>query len=124
MSFNQEMANFITISKTQTGKALETCITQILENPKIFVFGEFLQLTNYKALGPSNKFLATLNLFAFDDYQTYIKNKANYIPLTEKMAKKLKMISIADMADIARQNLQKSEIIGQKSALNYDDLMK
>ena len=44
--------------------------------------------------------------------------------MTEKMAKKLKMISIADMADIARQNLQKSEIIGQKSALNYDDLMK
>jgi hypothetical protein len=47
MSFNEEMKKEIAKSQSVTGKALEQAIERILENPKIFVFGEFLALPNF-----------------------------------------------------------------------------
>jgi len=65
--------------------------------------------------------MATMNLFAYDDYPTYIKQKANYIALTPPMIQKLKMITIASEADVSREkNLAKNT----SSALQYDALMK
>lgn len=121
MSFNEEMRKELAKSKTATGKALEEAMVRILENPKIFVFGEFLCLSNFQAAAPRH--LATMKLFAFDDYITYVGQRANYIALTPAMVRKLKMITITQLADTHRENLQKSKA-GQKSALAYSDIMK
>ncbi len=45
---NSKIEEFLTLSKGQKSKALETIIEQILSNPLIFVFGEFLAQTNFQ----------------------------------------------------------------------------
>jgi hypothetical protein len=55
-----KIEEFLTLSKGQKSKALETLIEKILSNPLIYVFGEFLALSNFQELGPTNKHLATL----------------------------------------------------------------
>ena len=77
-----------------------------------------------QALGPNNAHLRTLNLFAFESYLEFKKNKANYIPLTDVALKKLKLISIADMANKKRESLQRKSLTPVKSTLGYQDLMK
>ena len=49
-------------------------------------------------MGKDSRHLKTLSLFAFDTYQIYKKNTKAYIDLKPQMAKKLKMITIAEMA--------------------------
>jgi hypothetical protein len=67
----------------------------VLSNPLIYVFGEFLSQTNFQELGPANKHLATLELFAYDTYSTFKEKRANFIELSPAQLKKLKMITIA-----------------------------
>ena len=49
-------------------------------------------------MGKESKHLKTLNLFAFETYQVYKKSPKDYIDLKPQMQKKLKMITIAEMA--------------------------
>lgn len=42
-----KIEEFLTLAKGQRAKALETLIEQILANPHIFVFGEFLAQPNF-----------------------------------------------------------------------------
>ena len=62
-------------------------------------------------MGADNKYLRTLELFSYDNYITYKNDKGTYIELKAGQVKKLKMISIADMA-------MKSKV------LSYSDLMR
>lgn len=55
--------------------------------------------------------MATLELFAYENYGKYRANKAAYIDLRPPQLKKLKMISVADAA-------QKSKV------LHYAELMR
>ena len=43
-----KIEEFLTLAKGQKAKALETIVDQILSNPLIFVFGEFLTQTNFQ----------------------------------------------------------------------------
>lgn len=49
-------------------------------------------------MGADNTYLKTLELFAYDNYQAYIKNKQAYLELKPNQVKKLKMITVADLA--------------------------
>lgn len=64
-------------------------------------------------MGPDNKHLQTLELFAYDTYQKYKAQHGSgkFIDLKPQQVKKLKMISIADMS-------HKSKVLG------YQDLMR
>lgn len=93
-----KIEEFLTLSKGQKAKALETLIEKILSNPLIYVFGEFLSLPNFQELGPANKHLATLQLFAYDNYSKYKTNPGAYIELSPAQMKKLKMVTIAEGA--------------------------
>jgi len=104
------MRKEIAKSQTATGKALEEAIVRILENPKIFVFGEFLCLPNFKQAAVRH--LNTMKIFAFDDYTTYVGARASYISLTPDMIRKLQMITIAQMADTQRKSLQQTKQVG------------
>lgn len=43
-----KIEEFLTLSKTLKAKALETVVDQILSNPLIYVFGEFLSQPNFQ----------------------------------------------------------------------------
>jgi len=43
-----KIEEFLTLAKGQKAKAVETIIEQILSNPLIFVFGEFLAQSNFQ----------------------------------------------------------------------------
>ena len=49
-------------------------------------------------MGAENKHYGTLQMFAYDSYMTYKENKDKYIELKPNQIKKLKMISIVDLA--------------------------
>lgn len=62
-------------------------------------------------MGADNKHLKTLKLFAYDNYQTYRANRDEYLSdLKPQQLKKLKMISIVDLAQ-------------RNKVLHYRDLM-
>lgn len=63
-------------------------------------------------MGPTNKHLATLNLFAYDSYSVYKQSPSKYIDLNHSMTRKLRMISIAETAS------------KESKTLYYKDLMK
>ena len=49
-------------------------------------------------MGKESKHLKTLHMFAFDTYQKYKASPKDFIELKPQMLKKLKMITIAEMA--------------------------
>ena len=81
---NGAIESYLILINGKSQKGVEMVINNVLENPYIYVFGEFLSLPNVQALGPNNKFFKTLNLFAFENYMTYTKSVSSYLPLTEK----------------------------------------
>ena len=62
-------------------------------------------------MGAENKHLRTLQLFAYENYVTFKGDKDSYIELKQQQIKKLKMITIADLA-------HRNKILG------YQDLMR
>ena len=64
-----------------------------------------------KKLGEDNKFLATLKLFAYDNYSDYKAHSSNYIKLNERQLKKLKILSVITMA-------------GESKTLSYEKVCK
>jgi hypothetical protein len=104
------MQEYLALSTNAKGQVLENNIERMLNDGKTFVFGEFLSLPQVQSLGATNKHLCTLNLFAFESYIDYKKNKAGYLDLKEGMVKKLKLISIADMSARRREALQRKSL--------------
>lgn len=88
------------MAKTQPSeKTIPTILEQAFSGNNVLVFGEFLAIPNVKKVAQSSpKHYATLELFAYGNWETYEKNKGNYITLTEKMQKKLRVLSLMDMA--------------------------
>jgi len=87
-------------------------IIDILENPSLNNFSEFLNMEEIDSLksGEYDKFYNTLNLFAFGTYRQFLENKEKIIPLTPQMDKKLKHLTILTLAT-------------QRKTLPYDELM-
>uniref|UniRef100_A0A8C8YF56 COP9 signalosome subunit 7B n=1 Tax=Prolemur simus TaxID=1328070 RepID=A0A8C8YF56_PROSS len=68
------LEQFILLAKGTSGSALTALISQVLEAPGVYVFGELLELTNVQELaeGANAAYLQLLNLFAYGTYPDYI----------------------------------------------------
>lgn len=52
-----KIEEFLTLAKGQKSKAVETLIDQILSNPLLYVFGEFLAQPNFQEVSQSHIYL-------------------------------------------------------------------
>ena len=93
-----ESEQLLVLAKSHKAKALEMIIEKVLADPSIYKFSEFLDIENVQKLGGSNKYLKSLKLFAYENYEDYKNNSKEYIALNEKQLKKLKMLSVITMA--------------------------
>ena len=50
---SQHIEKFLIIAKNQKGKAIETIIEQVLSDPHIYVFGEFISLPTVQDVSPT-----------------------------------------------------------------------
>uniref|UniRef100_A0A2K5CAU9 COP9 signalosome subunit 7B n=1 Tax=Aotus nancymaae TaxID=37293 RepID=A0A2K5CAU9_AOTNA len=68
------LEQFILLAKGTSGSALTALISQVLEAPGVYVFGELLELANVQELaeGANAAYLHLLNLFAYGTYPDYI----------------------------------------------------
>ena len=91
---------FLILAKNQKGRALEALVQQVLNNKKIFVFGELLALQTVRDLSGTeyDKTFQCLQLFAYGTYLEYMKTPTKYIELTEPMRTKLRQLSIVSLA--------------------------
>lgn len=91
---------FIELVKDFSGKQIEKVIEQILQSD-LYITSEFLAYPNIQKLNSpnnSNKYYNTLYLFSMLDYQEYKKDPSKYLSLDNKLMKKLKSISLLEMA--------------------------
>ena len=94
------MEKYTLLAKNQKGRGLEALITQVLNKPHVYVFGELLSLQSVRDLqgGEFDKAFQTLQLFAYGTYQDFVAEPANYIDLSEAMRTKLRQLSIVTLA--------------------------
>jgi len=97
----REQEQFILSSKGLKTKALIPLIRQIISHPSVFVFGEFMNQENVRALKDSDdeecrSFYELLEVFAFGTYDDY---KGKMLPeLSENQMLKLKKLTIVQLA--------------------------
>ncbi|CAM9351081.1 unnamed protein product, partial [Heterosigma akashiwo] len=98
------LEQFCLLAKTQKGRACVALIHQVLNNPKIFVFGELLAMENLQTLrGTEHEpALKLLELFAYGTYSEYKKLASSLPELSTQQAKKLKQLSIISLAQSSK----------------------
>ncbi|EHH21759.1 COP9 signalosome complex subunit 7b isoform X4 [Macaca nemestrina] len=94
------LEQFILLAKGTSGSALTALISQVLEAPGVYVFGELLELANVQELaeGANAAYLQLLNLFAYGTYPDYIANKKSLPELSTAQQNKLKHLTIVSLA--------------------------
>nr|KAF6494335.1 COP9 signalosome subunit 7B [Rousettus aegyptiacus] len=94
------LEQFILLAKGTSGSALTALISQVLEAPGVYVFGELLELANVQELaeGANAPYLQLLNLFAYGTYPDYIANKESLPELSTAQQNKLKHLTIVSLA--------------------------
>ncbi|XP_048200489.1 COP9 signalosome complex subunit 7b isoform X2 [Perognathus longimembris pacificus] len=94
------LEQFILLAKGTSGSALTALISQVLEAPGVYVFGELLELANVQELaeGANAAYLQLLNLFAYGTYPDYIANKESLPELSPAQQNKLKHLTIVSLA--------------------------
>eukprot|EP01084_Bolivina_argentea_P216167 367275_1 len=97
---SREVERFLLLLKSQKGKAAAALVEQILGTSSVFSFGEFLNHPNVRALKGTaeEKWLHSMELFAYGTYASYNKNKKRYPNFNQKQMTKLKQLSIVTMA--------------------------
>ena len=88
---------FNVLLKQFNGKEIEQIIERILESD-IYITSEFLNYPNVQALGKNNKYYETLYLFSILTYIDYKNSPSKYLTLDDNLLKKLKCISILEIA--------------------------
>ena len=88
---------FNVLLKQFNGKEIEQIIERILESD-IYITSEFLNYPNVQALGKNNKYYETLYLFSVLTYIDYKNSPSKYLTLDDNLLKKLKCISILQIA--------------------------
>jgi hypothetical protein len=87
------------IRKTDSKNAVDI-IKEAIGDPQILVFSELYYSKNVQALkkaGSNPKAIATLELFAFNCYEDYTKNKEKYFELKPEEEKKLKILTFLSL---------------------------
>uniref|UniRef100_A0A452UKX5 COP9 signalosome subunit 7B n=1 Tax=Ursus maritimus TaxID=29073 RepID=A0A452UKX5_URSMA len=94
------LEQFILLAKGTSGSALTALISQVLEAPGVYVFGELLELANVQELaeGANAAYLQLLNLFAYGTYPDYLANKESLPELSTAQQNKLKHLTIVSLA--------------------------
>lgn len=94
------LEQFVLLAKSVKGAACTELIKQVLEAPGVYVFGELLDMQNILDLGKTTdqKYLETLELFAFGTYKDYLNNKSKFIDLSPAQMKKLQHLTIVTLA--------------------------
>jgi len=94
------LEQFVILGSKQRGRALEALVQQVLNNKKIFVFGELLALPSVQELAGTeyDKTFHCLELFAYGTYQDYVRAPTMYIELTDAMRTKLRQLTIVSLA--------------------------
>uniref|UniRef100_A0A5F9C103 COP9 signalosome subunit 7B n=1 Tax=Oryctolagus cuniculus TaxID=9986 RepID=A0A5F9C103_RABIT len=94
------LEQFILLAKGTSGSALTALISQVLEAPGVYVFGELLELANVQELaeGANAAYLQLLKLFAYGTYPDYIANKESLPELSTAQQNKLKHLTIVSLA--------------------------
>eukprot|EP01091_Cochliopodium_minus_P000826 TRINITY_DN10732_c0_g1_i1.p1 TRINITY_DN10732_c0_g1~~TRINITY_DN10732_c0_g1_i1.p1 ORF type:complete len:259 (+),score=82.45 TRINITY_DN10732_c0_g1_i1:52-828(+) len=104
-----KMIDYYNLSKDiKNGTAILVLIKKILNDPDIFVFGEFLELELVKNFQNSSnqdeiKTYQLLELFAYGNWKDYINNKEKYGELTNVQQKKLKQLTIVSLGSKNKQ---------------------
>ncbi|XP_064598951.1 COP9 signalosome complex subunit 7b-like [Liolophura sinensis] len=94
------LEQFVLLAKSAKGAAASTLISQALDAPGVYVFGELLDMPNIQELesGPHASYFKLLNIFAYGTYHDYKENKANLPELTPAQVTKLRHLTIVTLA--------------------------
>lgn len=100
LSEGTSLAPYCALAKNAKGKQCTAVISQALQAPNVFVFGELLDSPNVKQLeGTENSsHLELLKIFAYGTYSAYKENAATLPALTPQMATKLRQLTIVSLA--------------------------
>jgi len=102
---NAALEEMCLLAKSAKGAAATQLITQALEHPSIFVFGELIDCANVQALEGTSAapHLELLRLFAYGTWMDYKARAASLPALSELMAAKLKKLSLVSLAAQSRE---------------------
>jgi len=100
MISTEAVEQFMVLSKSAQGKSCEPFINQLIANPQIFLFRQFLNLPSITDLknGSLANYYELLRLFTYGNYKEYKTNSNKYPALAPNQLKKLKQLTLMDMA--------------------------
>lgn len=118
------LEQFILLAKRAKGAALTALITQVLEAPGVYVFGELLELPCIQELsnGPYAGYFQLLNLFAYGTYPDYTVNKESLPELSGVQKNKLKHLTIVSLAARMKQCIPYSVLLKDLEMKNLREL--
>mmetsp|Transcript_35705 Transcript_35705/g.47101 ORF Transcript_35705/g.47101 Transcript_35705/m.47101 type:complete len:266 (+) Transcript_35705:120-917(+) len=97
---SSHLEQFCLLAKTAKGRACVALIQQVLNNPKMFVFGELLGMENVASLAATEHepYLLLLKIFCYGTLSEYQQGSANLPELTPQQKTKLRQLSIISLA--------------------------
>ncbi|KAL4470448.1 hypothetical protein ABPG74_012059 [Tetrahymena malaccensis] len=118
---NKYILEFAESAKSSHTNHLESLINHATQHTNIFQFTELLQVQNIKDLqnGPHKKSYDLLCLFAYSTYQEWVKNKDKYNNLNDQQIKKLRMLTIVDLAQ--NEKVLGFELLKYELGINNQD---
>ncbi|XP_028650839.1 COP9 signalosome complex subunit 7b-like isoform X1 [Erpetoichthys calabaricus] len=121
---NNPLEQFILLAKSAKGAALTALISQVLEAPGVYVFGELLELPCVQELsdGPNAGYYRLLNMFAYGTYPDYTANKEALPELSAAQRNKLKHLTIVSLAAQMKQCIPYSVLLRDLDVKNLREL--
>ncbi|KAF7332379.1 PCI domain-containing protein [Mycena kentingensis (nom. inval.)] len=113
-NFVTKLEPFLLMAKSAKGAGAAKLVADATSAPGVFVFSELLELPNIQELKTNEthaKSYALLELFAYQTYQDYMRNKDAFPALNAAQTIKLKHLSIVSLA-------------AERRILPYSDLLR
>lgn len=102
MAASEELWSFVELASTQKNAACVSVIQRAINNKRIFVFSELLEVSSVRELKNGTpefvKAFNTLELFAYGTYGEYKENPNQYLELTPTQLEKLKKLTIISIS--------------------------
>jgi hypothetical protein len=95
---SSHLEQYTLLAKTATGRALTELVLQALEHPRVFVFGELLDMSNVQEM--ESKYLDLLRIFAYGTFKDYVEKESQLPALTAKHIRKLKLLTFVTLASL------------------------
>ncbi|XP_078524301.1 COP9 signalosome complex subunit 7b isoform X1 [Lissotriton helveticus] len=99
-SSSNVLEQFLILARSTKGSALPALVSQVLEAPGVYVFGDLLEIPCVQELaeGPNAAYLQLLNLFAYGTYKDYVALKSSLPELSTVQKNKLRHLTIVSLA--------------------------